>query len=103
MRYLLLVYSAEPDPAGGLDAAGRELVARHRLEDGSTATSVRVRGDATIVADAPVEAAAGELRRVDVIDVPSLDEAIATAERIPAARQGAVEIRPVRRGGEAAA
>jgi hypothetical protein len=99
VRYLLLVYSAEPD-AG---ATGDRLVARHVLEDASTATTVRVRDGETLVRDGPAETDAGDLRRIDVVDAPSLDEAIAAAERMPAARHGVVEIRPLATDAEAAA
>lgn len=99
MRYLLLVYSAEPDA----DTTRDRPVARHVLEDASTATTVRVRDGETLVGDGPAEMGPGDLRQFDVIDAPSLDEAIAAAERIPAARRGVVEIRPLARDAEAAA
>ena len=100
MRYLLLVYARSE--AGEAEAAAGGLVASHRVEGAATATTVRVRGDETLVGDGPFLEAEEELRRLDVIDVPSLDEAIAAAERIPAAQGGVIEIRPVRRA-EAAA
>ena len=99
MRYLLLVYSAEPETG----ATGDRVVARHVLEDASTATTVRVRDGETLVTDGPAETDAGDLQRIDVVDAPSLDEAIAAAERMPAARRGVVEIRPLARDAEAAA
>ena len=100
MRYLLLVYGARVAAA---DPAGRALVASHVVEDAVAATCVRVRGGQTLVTDGPYAETEEELRLVDVIDVPSLDEAIAVAERIPAAHEGVVEIRPVVRQAEAAA
>lgn len=101
MRYLLLVYAAEGG-AGPLDArlalslAERDgLVAAHELEPVGTATSVRVRDGDTLVADAPFAETPERLGGVYVVDLASLDEAIEAAARIPAARAGVVEIRPV--------
>ena len=97
MRYLLLVYAA------GAGATGARALARYVLGDASTSTTVRLRGGETLVTDGPAEAAAGELRRIDVVEAPSLDEAIAAAERMPAAWGGVVEIRPLADDSEAAA
>jgi hypothetical protein len=100
VRYLLLVYAADgvpvelPDGWLGADAA-RTLRAAYRLEDVSTATSVRVRGDETLVDDAPFAETEERLAGVCVLDAPSLDEAIEAATAVPAARIGVVEIRPV--------
>ena len=100
MRYLLLVYAADgvpvelPDGWLGADAA-RTLYAAYRLEDVSTATSVRVRGDDTVVTDGPFAETEERLAGVCVLDAPTLDEAIEEAAAVPAARIGVVEIRPV--------
>jgi len=100
VRYLLLVYAEE---AGEAVVGERALVASHRLEGAATATTVCVRDGVTRIEDGAYGVSEQELRRLDVIDVPTLDEAIAAAERIPAARVGVVEIRPVARTAEAAA
>jgi hypothetical protein len=100
VRYLLLVYAADgvtvelPDGWLGADAA-RTLHAAYRLEDVSTATSVRVRADEAIVADGPFAETEERLAGVCVLDAASLDEAIEAAAAVPAARVGVVEIRPV--------
>ena len=100
MRYLLLVYAAAGVPVElsdgwlGADAA-RTLHAAYRLEDVSTATSVRVRGDETLVDDAPFAETEERLAGVCVLDAASLDEAIEAAAAVPAARIGVVEIRPI--------
>ena len=102
MRYLLLVHAPEgapvalPDGWLGPDAA-RTLVRAYALEAASTATSVRVRGDATLVADGPFAETEDRLGGVCVVEAESLDEAIEAAAEIPAAREGVVEIRPVAR------
>ncbi len=102
MRYLLLVYT--PDgarvalPDGWLGAAAaRTLHAAYALEDASTATSVRVRADETLVEDAPSAEAHERLAGVCVLDAETLDEAIEAAAAMAAARVGVVQIRPVTR------
>ena len=100
MRYLLLVYAPDgarvdlPDGWLGADAA-RTLRAAYALESVATATSVRVRADDTLVADGPFAETEVGLAGVCVLDGDSLDEAIEAAARIPAARVGVVEVRPV--------
>ena len=100
MRYLLLVYAPDgahvelPDGWLGADAA-RTLRAAYALESASTATSVRVRADETLVADGPFAETEERLTGVCVLDGESLDDAIDAAAEIPVARVGVVEIRPV--------
>jgi hypothetical protein len=77
LRYLLLIYGEDDEWA-------------------STATTVRVRNGDTLVADGPPAQTSEQLRGYCFVDAESLDEAIARAERMPAARSGSVEIRPVR-------
>ena len=59
------------------------------------ATSVRVRGGKRLVTDGPFAETREQLGGYFLIDAVDLDEAIAIAERIPAARRGTVEVRPV--------
>ncbi len=87
MRYALLVYA--PGDAD-LPATG------YALFDPTTATTIRVRSGRVLLTDGPVADHHEQLRGVVVIDVQNLDEAIAVAARAPDAREGAVEIRPVR-------
>jgi hypothetical protein len=84
MRYALLIYG-EATSQGGCIALG----------PASTATSVRVRGDETLLTDGPVDGVGGALDGFSVIEVDSLDDAIESASELPAARTGAVEVRPV--------
>ena len=101
MRYLLLVYAAGEEAAAldtrlALELAERGgLLAAHELESVTTATSVRVRRGSTLVADGPFAETGERLGGVYVVDLESIDEAIAVAARLPAAREGVVEIRPV--------
>ena len=85
-------------------ARGDALVASHELQPVSTATSIRVRGGTTLVTDGPFADTKERLGGLYLIETESLDGAIAAAERIPSARHGVVEVRPVvLRGTEAAA
>ena len=65
------------------------------LQSVTTATSVRVREGKRLVTDGPFAETREQLGGYFLIDAHDLDEAIAIAGRIPAARKGTVEIRPV--------
>jgi hypothetical protein len=60
-----------------------------------TATSVRVREGKRLVTDGPFAETREQLGGYFLIEAKDLDEAIGIAGRIPAARFGTVEIRPV--------
>ena len=77
-----------------LHVAG-QYVAASPLEPTSTATSVRVRGGKQVVRDGPFAETKEQLGGYFLIDASDLDEAIAIAARIPMARRGTVEVRPV--------
>jgi hypothetical protein len=77
-----------------LSASGRFLGA-NPLQPTTTATSVRVRDGKSLVTDGPFAETREHLGGYFLIDAPNLDEAIRTAARIPGARKGTVEIRPV--------
>lgn len=61
----------------------------------SMATSVRVRDGKRLVTDGPFAETREQLGGFFLIDVADLDEAIAVAARIPGARWGTIEVRPV--------
>ena len=65
------------------------------LHPTATATSVRVREGKKIVTDGPFAETREQLGGYYLIEGKNLDEAIQIAERIPGARWGTVEIRPV--------
>jgi len=65
------------------------------LQPPSTATCVRVREGKRIVTDGPFAETREQLGGYFLIDAEDLDEAIGIAARIPAARKGTVEIRPI--------
>lgn len=109
MKYMLLVYSEESAWAEGereqcmVDSAKltHELHAKGQyitcspLRSVTTATSVRIRNSKRLVTDGPFAETHEQLGGFFLIDAPNLDEAIAIASRIPAAKKGTVEIRPV--------
>ena len=112
MRYLLTLYTDEslneaatPDEMTSLMNEYTELtrewqdrgvmLAGEGLDPSSTATTVRVRGGERLITDGPFAESKEQLGGYYVLDCGSIDEAIALAARIPAARRGCVEVRPV--------
>src|SRR5579885_1409389 len=65
------------------------------LHPTSTATSVRVREGKRMVTDGPFAETREQLGGYYLVDAKDLEEAIAIAARIPGARKGTIEIRPV--------
>jgi hypothetical protein len=65
------------------------------LDSSSTATTVRVRGGERVITDGPFAESKEQLGGYYLVDCESLDEAIALAGRVPLARSGGVEVRPV--------
>jgi hypothetical protein len=109
MKYMLLIYMGEQamdeterqhcyvestQLAHDLKASGKYLSA-NPLHPVATATSVRVRDGKRLVTDGPFAETREQLGGYFLIDARDLDEAIGIAARIPAARLGTVEIRPV--------
>jgi hypothetical protein len=110
VKYLLLVYTTGEAMNEGqrehcygearqlaqdLHAQGKFLGA-NPLHPVATATSVRIRGGKRFVTDGPFAETREQLGGYFLIDATHLDDAIAIAARIPAARYGTIEIRPVR-------
>jgi hypothetical protein len=107
MKYLLLICTEGPfDPddyePAELDAQPwvDEMTRRGVRETGcrvrppSDATTVRVRGDETLVTDGPFAETKEQMGGFDVIECADLDEAIEVAAKHPMARLGMVEVRP---------
>ena len=109
MKYMLLIYmgedamtQAERDKcyvdstqlACDLHVSGKFLGA-NPLHPIATATTVRVRDGKPIVTDGPFAETREALGGYFLIEAKDLDEAISIASRIPGARKGTVEIRPV--------
>jgi hypothetical protein len=80
--------------ARDLNSSGQYLAA-NPLHPTATATSVRVRDGKPFITDGPFAETREQLGGYFLIDAKDLDEAIAVASRIPGARKGTVEIRPV--------
>jgi hypothetical protein len=109
MKYLMLVYQDESllteDVREECYAESSALIDDIRskgkflgaspLYPTSTATSVRVRDGRTLVTDGPFAETREQLGGFYLIDAANLDDALSIAERIPAARRGTIEVRPV--------
>jgi hypothetical protein len=87
-------YAESADLANELHSKGQYAGALP-LQPVATATSVQVREGRRIVKDGPFAETREQLGGFFLIDAKDLDEAIAIAGRIPGARKGTVEIRPV--------
>jgi hypothetical protein len=109
MKYMLLIYVDElalsetereecygesTQLAQQLKSSGQYLAA-NPLHPTSMAISVRVRGGKRFVTDGPFAETREQLGGYFLVDAKDLDEAIGIAARIPMARKGTVEIRPV--------
>lgn len=80
--------------AGAMGQAG-VIVAGHGLQGRHTATTLRVRDGVRQVQDGPFADTKEQLGGYFVIDVPTLDDALAWAARSPTSATGTVEVRPV--------
>ncbi len=114
MEYLLLIYETEkawetmPDAekgaifgeymgfTEGIKKSGN-YKGGNPLQPTSTATTVRVKGGKTLTTDGPFAETKEQLGGYYLVDAKDLDEAIAIAARIPAARSGAIEVRPIQK------
>ena len=109
MKYLLLIYYDEKvltdteREACYVESAqlaqdlhsNRQYLSAGPLHPVSTATSVRVREGKRIITDGPFAETREQLGGYYLIDARDLDDAIGIAARVPVARKGTVEIRPV--------
>lgn len=109
MNYMLLIYSQETawtqeewtqctvDSQAICDELNRDgkFVAASPLHPVETATSVRIRDGKRLITDGPFAETTEQLGGYFIINVENLDEAIAIACRLPPAKKGTVEIRPL--------
>jgi len=112
MQYLALIYGDEngwqqlgPDDRNAVmeeyhtfsreGQEARVITGGSELDATSTATTVRVRGDETLVTDGPFAELKETLGGYFVLECDSIDEACSWAAKIPAASHGAIEVRPV--------
>ena len=109
MKYMLLIYGDEQawteserrECYGESTQLAHELKSRGQflatspLQSVSTATSVQVRNGKRLVTDGPFAETREQLGGFFMVEATNLDKAIDIAGRIPGARKGTVEIRPV--------
>ena len=121
MKYLMLIYQNEKQWTAHTEAETQkiyqeygalrqELTASGNFVGGSqlhpiaTASSVRVRDGKPLITDGPFAETHEQLGGYFLVEAKNLDEALAIATRIPSAREGTIEVRPiVERTAEAAA
>jgi hypothetical protein len=109
MKYMLLIYTDEKawtdderehcyvestELTHDLNTRG-QYVGASPLQPVATATSVRVRNGKPMVTDGPFAETREQLGGYFLVDAKDLNEAISIAARIPGARKGTVEVRPV--------
>jgi hypothetical protein len=106
MRYAALIYVPEGGPAepgllGEYMAFSQSaseagvMTGGERLAESTSATSVRVRNGKRSTSDGPFAETKEILGGFMILDCPSLDEAIEWAAKIPGARDGTIEVRPI--------
>jgi hypothetical protein len=106
MKYLCLVYlegdklHAVPDreckACGDALRQSGALIAAEALQPVATAATVRIRNGKMTVTDGPFTETKEQLAGFYLIDARDLNDAIQVAAKIPPAREGSVEVRPVR-------
>jgi hypothetical protein len=112
MQYLLLIYRSEADMAKMDAAAGKKMgedygsftqsiiqsghfKAGDGLQPTSTATTVRVRDGKTLTTDGPFAETREQLGGYYLVEAKDLDTALEIAARIPGAKVGSIEVRPI--------
>ncbi len=113
MQYLLLIYENEAEAAKRGEAGMQAMIADYRaftqsiiqngnfkagdaLQPTAAATTVRVRNGKTLTTDGPFAETREQLGGYYLIEAKDLDQAITIAARVPSAKSGSIEIRPVR-------
>jgi hypothetical protein len=112
MQYLLLIYRNEAEQAKMDAAAGKKMgeeygaftqsiiqsgnfKAGDGLQPTSTATTVRVRDGKTLTTDGPFAETREQLGGYYLVEAKDLDAALDIAARIPGAKVGSIEVRPI--------
>ena len=112
MQYLLMIYGDEHQVDAAIDADGSTVMAEYgafgeemgqrgvlrggaRLRLTTDATTVRVRDGETLTVDGPFAETAEQIGGYYLVDCKDLDEAIEVAAKIPGARSGSIEVRPL--------
>jgi hypothetical protein len=112
MQYLLMIYRSEAELFKMNDAERQKMAAEYGtftqsiiqsghfkagdgLQPSTTATTVRVREGKVLTTDGPFAETREQLGGYYLVDAKDLDAAIAIAARIPGAREGSIEVRPI--------
>ena len=112
MQYLLMIYQNEVEYAKMDAATGQKMMEEYgaftqgiiqsgnfkagdRLQPTTTATTVRVRDGKTLTTDGPFAETREQLGVYYLIEAKDLDTALAIAAKIPGARMGSIEVRPI--------
>lgn len=112
MKYLLMIYGTEVDPAtvppeqvrqvaADYDVFTQDIVRRgvmlggEALQPTPTATTVRIQNGRTVITDGPFAETKEALTGFYLVDVADLDEALELAAKIPDANRGSIEVRPI--------
>ena len=108
MKYICLIYGNEGIDEAEAAAMWQEygayqeavvgagkFVAGDPLEASSTATLVRVREGSTLTTDGPYAETKEQIGGYYILDCDDLDDAIEWASKIPSAKSGAIEVRPL--------
>jgi hypothetical protein len=110
MQYLLLIYENEQRFANqSNEALGSEIaeysafgqqyasaiLGGNALQPTTTATTVKVRDGKRLITDGPFAETKEQLGGYYLVEAPDLDQALAMAEKIPGARYGSIEVRPI--------
>ena len=112
MQYLLMIYMNEVEYAKMDPATGQKIFEEYgaftqgiiqsgafkagdRLQPTSTATTVRVRDGKTLTTDGPFAETREQFGGYYLIEAKDLDTALAIAAKIPSARYGSIEVRPI--------
>jgi hypothetical protein len=112
-RYIALIWTrhdtgadVSPDEIAGYDAFALAAKEAGVLREGSAlypvsvSTTLRLRDDEVLITDGPFVESKEQLSGYFVLECADLDEALAWAARIPGARHGAIEVRPLWRDHE---
>ena len=112
MQYLLLIYRSEAELAKMTPDARQKMSAEYGaytqsivqsghfkagdgLQPSTTATTVRVRDGKMLTTDGPFAETREQLGGYYLVEAKDLDTALGLAARIPGARDGSIEVRPV--------
>ncbi len=112
MNYLLLIYNNETETMAMDETALKKMIGEYtdftksivqagnfkagdRLKPVSSASTVRVRNGKVAITDGPFAETREQLGGYYLIEAKNLDEATAIAARIPGAKYGSIEVRPI--------